>query len=708
MFTGQSNERVTSMISSEKSTTLLPNNRIHISAQLLRQTKNILGEDLYHHYRTLLEIDARPNILMAAMEFGTLYIKNQPITAKVGGMAVVINDMVKYLPHFLQTRNANISFLFMMYDGIPEATYVRQFTTYMAGKPEVLTLYKEKHENGATLYFLDHELFRRRSVRNPWRNLYQPAPGELYSGREEWEEAYTLALFNKGIARVREFLDAKIYHAHDYHTGLAVAYMPTDIVTTMTIHNAGPGYQGTYYTRNFGQERMPHPHYQYGIPAGDHLANDYLLNLLQIDFDKYMRYFEQNGQFNTLKVINYIADHNLVGGIPVSQGYAFELKRNQEYNVTTLVDGIENGLSNQVHARKHPFLRKKKDFEIAQIHSLITHAQDRREWLNGLNFGHDLESAEGIAQVHATKAKLKEMLQRNADLEINPNKPLFVTVSRLVDQKNIRVFAENINHIVSLGGQVIIAGQPGDQSGHDLAAHIHYLEYLPQNRGQVRFYNTFVNREMNALIQAGGDFFVLTSKFEPCGLTDIEAAWLGTVPLAKKTGGLGKVKNGFYYEWENHADLLGEANQLKHKINQVMFYYYSSPKSFQNRRIGCMKEDFAWNIALSKYFENYRSAAFYKVIKKLTEQYHQGLFDLNIAKEKLTYILKQVPEDLFSNLKRLLQKKENQSDLEFLIASGYFDDKLEDSFSVYADRLPRRTIFRPRISQQNDRLRKII
>lgn len=676
---------------------ILPNNSIGLTLGQMIGLKKKLGKDLFRHVARIIEADAHPNILMGAMEFGSLYIQGETITAKVGGLAVVVNDMIMNFPRFLEKRGrGKISFAFMAYDGIPQCSYVKSFGFWIGHRHETVEVYRYQHDCGATLYFIDHPLFKRRTLRDPSRNLYSPYPGELYSGREEWEEAFCLGLYNRAIAAIAGMIEANIYHAHDYHTGLAALYLPKNVIKALTIHNAGPGYQGTYWVKDFGGIRNPHPHYQYGIPGGDWRANDHLLSILGVDFDSYMRYFEQNGQFNTLKVIRAIEEDNLVAAIPVSDGYARELEMSPEEIFRTihlqkghgalycehvyipngglklgLLKGIENGLADGVHAKNHPFLRAKKEVDIAHIHPAINNLVDRRAWLDGFNFGADLHSSEGIEQVHHTKARLKEILQRNAGLEINPYKPVFVLVSRLVSQKNVSIFAHNIEHIVAHGGQVVIGGQSGDDDGHRVVGHLEYLQNLPHLKGQVRFYNQFINKEIAALIQAGGDFFVITSKFEPCGLTDIEAAWLGTIPVCRKTGGLGKVKNGLYYHWSDSSDSWGEVHSLRQTLDQAISLYNTRPEEFKKMRIGGLKEDFSWNKALSRYFEYYRSSSCYKLVKELNAQVERGL-NPYLAKDKLKHVFSLFPADLVESFQKLLEQKNDLTIFEKMIVKSNF------------------------------------
>ncbi len=627
----------------------------------------LLGPSSSIAFRQFLSLNNHPKILMSAMEFGTIKINGEPITAKVGGLAVVINDLIREFPLFLKRHGfGTVSFVFMSFDGVPDLTYVKTFEIDMAHRQERVELYRYDDESGSTLYFLSCPLFKKYSIRDPNRCLYNKEPSDWSTSRYEWEEAYTLALFNKAIACTQKFLEATIYHAHDYHTALAALHMAPETVISLSIHNCGPGYEGKFYTHGFGETRVQHKKYPFGIPAGDFVANDHLLKMIGVDHDTYMRYFEDHGAFNTIKITKLIEKNNLIGGMPVSQGYAKELKEKGFLSGTIV--GVENGLGTIYHAKNHPFLAKKNESQLHMIHPLIHDKESRREWLCGLNFGDALDTIAGQQKVHQIKAKLKKILQVNANLEVNPSRPLYVTLSRLVDQKNIAVFAENISHLVYKGAQVIIAGKPGDGAGEDLARHIHYLENLPQNLGQVRFYNEFINKEMTPLIQGGADFFVITSKFEPCGLTDIEAAWLGTIPITKKTGGLGKVKSSFTYEWENSCDLYNESLALRKVLDMTIDFYNNNQDNFKNLRIAALGESFSWDMAINRYFNNYMASSFYKLTNALNNDLAIDYYSIN---SKILPILRTIFRRMDTQFKNffieLITQKRDRSIIENII-----------------------------------------
>jgi 1,4-alpha-glucan branching enzyme len=665
------------------------------------KVNQFIPDNLSKKIKNLQQTISAPKILMAATEFGTLNLGGKEVTAKVGGLAVVVNDMIKNLPGHLKSHGGGeVGFVFMGYEGVPTGKLVTQFDIKVANNNHHVELYEEVLGNGARIFILKNPVFERRSITSQNRNLYVNNPDlPLLSGREEWEDAYILSLYNQAIAKVHSWYGSNIYHAHDSHTLLATKFINTENVVSTTIHNAGPGYQGVYWTHNFGHHRdFSNPAYVYGIPTGDYQANDHLLSILGFTHDEYMRLVEEDGMFNTFKLLHHVEKHNGIAGSPVSDGYAKELglskdaligeiykqKNATPSNIDNIyipnddkylgtMDGIENGLSDSAKAFKHPFLQKKSEEELKEIHPIITDESIKRLWLKDLSYGKNLNTNHGKQNVHSKKAILKEALQKTLGMEVAPNKPLFVTVARIVDQKNIAIFVENIEHIVRNGGQVVIGGRPGDQVGLDTAQRIEQIiNLLPKDlQRQVKFVNAFVNKEIGVLIQGGGDFFVLTSKFEPCGLTDIEASWLGTIIVSRKTGGLGKVKNGFYYQWADSSDFYGESNEAGKAISKAIELYKNDYSSFLKMRIAAMREDFSWDIAFSKYINNYHASSFFKVQKEASVAAKSGQITYSNALNILKDQFQKLPSATQKNYIRLLKKKPAHTLLEREIIEIY-------------------------------------
>ena len=679
----------------QKSITELPNNKISFSSfSIPSNIKRNFNHKIKNKLKTILNFDNRPNILMSGIEFGKLNLKGTEVESKVGGLAVVMNDMIKEVPKFIKKirGHGKVSFVFMAYDEVPEGEFIKRIAIKM-GDNDIQRVNIFKHSDAtsdADIYFIDHPIFKKIKASDPY-NMKGPTNGHLYSGDENWEEAYTLGLYNKAIVKVFDMIDANIYHAHDYHTAPSVAKIGKTNPTVMTIHNGG--YQGMFWTDNFGGARRNDSHYQDGVPLGDWETHKKLLNMLGISRDDFLKYFEGtddsgvlNGDIILLKgALKVLEEYNTISGIPVSQGYANELKWDKEFILKMIknekfgknptdaskvfipsgtlkvgnVDGIENGLGDIARIENSPFFKKK---DASQVDARIP-KDVRKEWETGFNFS-DISTDIGKKQAIKEHYRLKQMLQKTAGLDVDPNKPLFTLVTRIADQKKIEVLAESIDDIVSKGGQIVIAGTPqkGDESSFKVAAKLHELaEKYPNS---VKFYEVYADRELGALIQAGGDFFPITSKFEPCGLTDLEAIWKMNIPITRKTGGLGKVKNSFTYTFNDSSDLDGEIKAFKTTVFEVIDIFKNNRAQIDNMRIEGRKEEFSWDIALSRYFENYRTAGVTHLLRVIDEELISGNISIKQMRLLLTGLKKELPHDLIENANRVLRKKESLSKTE--------------------------------------------
>jgi len=109
--------------------------------------------------------------------------------------------------------------------------------------------------------------------------------------------------------------------------------------------------------------------------------------------------------------------------------------------------------------------------------------------------------------------------------------PLFGMVSRLVQQKGLDIVAEAAHDIVGLGGQIAILGLGDPEIEHMLS------KVARQHRDDIGVLVGF-NEPMARRIIAGSDFTLMPSRFEPCGLTQMQAQHYGALPIAHATGGL--------------------------------------------------------------------------------------------------------------------------------------------------------------------------
>ena len=130
------------------------------------------------------------------------------------------------------------------------------------------------------------------------------------------------------------------------------------------------------------------------------------------------------------------------------------------------------------------------------------------------------------------KAICKQELQKRFLLNVNPNVPIVGVVSRLVDQKGLDLLAGCIERIVSnMQVQFVILGS-GDKELE------RFYGGLPARYpGRIGSYIGYSD-EIAHWIEAGADFFIMPSIFEPCGLNQMYSLRYGTLPIVRATGGL--------------------------------------------------------------------------------------------------------------------------------------------------------------------------
>jgi starch synthase len=200
------------------------------------------------------------------------------------------------------------------------------------------------------------------------------------------------------------------------------------------------------------------------------------------------------------------------------------------------------------------------------------------------------------------KARCKAALQRHFRLEENPNIPVFGVVSRLASQKGLDLLAEALPAIMErMTIQLVLLGS-GDvrlENTFQWAAQA----YRGRCGTQIGF-----DGKLARLIQAGSDCFVMPSRSEPCGLTQMYAMRYGTLPIVRATGGLvdtvqnfdeGRARGtGFVF----HA---ATAGALADTIGWACATYYDRPREFSDLQQRAMAQDFSWRQSAAQYVDLY-------------------------------------------------------------------------------------------------------
>jgi len=178
--------------------------------------------------------------------------------------------------------------------------------------------------------------------------------------------------------------------------------------------------------------------------------------------------------------------------------------------------------------------------------------------------------------------------------------PVFGLVSRLTSQKGIDRVLRIIPEIIRHDGKLIVLGQ----GEWDLEQGLKWANRTyPEN---VRIFLGY-NDKLSHMIYAGSDFFLMPSKFEPCGLGQIIAMHYGALPIVSKVGGLNDTVNSFYDSREN-ADGFAFANWDENCFDYSVGYVSDMYKEKKlDPLIQCaMKQDFSWDRQVDKYISLYK------------------------------------------------------------------------------------------------------
>lgn len=204
------------------------------------------------------------------------------------------------------------------------------------------------------------------------------------------------------------------------------------------------------------------------------------------------------------------------------------------------------------------------------------------------------------------KAVCKAALQKQLGLAVVDKVALFGVVSRFATQKGLDLLAQCLPSVLEgMHVQLAVLGS-GDGALEKIFRDA--ATRYPQKLGlHVGF-----NGQLAKLIQAGSDFFVMPSRAEPCGLTQLYAMRYGTPPIVRTTGGLIDTVDQF----ENTTPATGTgfkfvdatARALANTIGWACATYYDQPEAYAQLQRNGMARDFSWGASADRYLDVYRWA----------------------------------------------------------------------------------------------------
>jgi starch synthase len=461
---------------------------------------------------------------------------------KTGGLG----DVIAALPPALAALDVDVRLVLPGFtaflDALPLREVARVRTPFAAERVRIALA--ELPGSGVRAYLVDHPAFYDR-------------PGSPYAdpdGRDWPDNHRRFALLGWAATALAQGADPEwrpdILHAHDWHAGLAPAYLRaagSAMPVVFTVHNLA--YQGFFPAGAFGDLALP-------------------ASFFSIDGVEFY------GGLSFLKAGLFYADRLTT----VSPTYAREIQ----------TPAFGNGLDGLLRSR-------------ADLLTGILNGVDPNIWSPENDAL--LPRRYGLDDAAAGKAAAKAVLQRRLGLAQEPETLLFGAVTRLSPQKGFDLLLATLPELIAEGGNLALLGS-GDadlEAGFAAAVAAH-----PGRAGIVTGYD----EALSHLIMAGSDVILVPSRFEPCGLTQLYALRYGALPLVRRTGGLADTvvdanavtlaegsATGFVFDAESPEALLEAASRA--------IALHADPGSWQRTVRQAMSRDFSWHAAARRYHALY-------------------------------------------------------------------------------------------------------
>jgi starch synthase len=469
--------------------------------------------------------------------------------AKAGGLADVVSSLAAELRH--QGHDARIvipRYGMINLEKIRITFTLAPMGVWMGNREEWCSVYGSYSDDGVPVYFIEHELYF-----NRW-GLYHDASMKDYE-----DNPMRFGFLSRAALQLCKDINFKpdIVHANDWQTALCPAYLKIwhwndpilgGAASVLTLHNIA--YQGIYPKSNLDY-----------LGLGWH-------NFTPEKFETYDR-------------INF-----LKGGIHYAD------------KITAVSPSFA-----------HEIVQPNSGFGLAPYLS------DRNDDLTGILNGVDCKVWDPMHDSHlpaayssndlSGKKVCKRHLQKTFDLVEDESVAIIGTIGRFVDQKGYHLIAQAIERILgNMHVQFVILGA-GERNYEE------FFGSLPvRYSGRVGSYIGFNNYRAH-LIEAGCDFFLMPSLFEPCGLNQMYSQRYGTLPVVRATGGLNDTVKNY-----NEADGTGTGFKFWDATADALYYttgwavstFYDRPSHINSMIKEAMAEDFSWERSAEKYIRIYQSA----------------------------------------------------------------------------------------------------
>jgi starch synthase len=490
-----------------------------------------------------------------AQRFRVAYVSAECVPfAKVGGLA----DVVGALSRAVADLGCSVAVFLPRYEGLtlPEGASLElaaKVDVPVGGVEETGLVYRLVHPSHPAHY--QHYFIASASYFDRPGIYEDPESGEAYA-----DNAARFVFFSRACLEAMRSIAfvPEIIHANDHQTALVPAYLKTlyaeDPFFQMTacllsIHNLG--YQGVYGPETMGLAGLP---------------DDYFYPLSPFEFW---------GKMNFLKAGIHFADHLLT----VSERYAEEIQSGEEYGF---------GLQGVLNARRADLTGILNGIDVKVWNPRTDRAIKAR---------YDAETLEG-------KALCKEALLEELSLARAPDLPLFGIIARLVDQKGFDLVEAAADRLWSQPARWVVLGN-GQERYESLFAS------AARGRPDQVAYRRGFDDPLAHRIEAGADFFLMPSRYEPSGLNQMMSMRYGTIPVVRATGGLADTVTPFGPDERSEGTgiLFGPytPEAMLEAVREALALH-GDRRALERARRNGMARDFSWESAARKYLEVYRRA----------------------------------------------------------------------------------------------------
>ena len=463
--------------------------------------------------------------------------------SKAGGLADVVGSLPKELE-----KNAEIAIFTPLHGCIDKEKYgIKELENSemwitFGSQPHKFNLYMTKLPGTNINVFF---------VKNDWYfSCFKEVYPKYLDPRYEHERYISFSLATMEYAKALNFR-ADVIHANDWHTAMIPLYLHSNYKfdefwshtkCVFEIHNLA--YQGVWFedVLDFANMRKDIVYNEWGC--------------------------EHYGMVNWMKGAIQYSDRV----VTVSPTYSREIL-GPEYgeNMDYTLRGVQYKLRGILNGIDYEVFNPEKDKYIKANYNV-----------------HSLEN----------KEINKKAVCEYFGLKYNPNRPLIAFISRLVDQKGIDLIRDMQYELQKLEADFVLIGS-GNKDYENL------FIWLSNNTANIRTFVGYDSKMANQLY-AGSDFFLMPSKFEPCGLSQLIAMHYASLPIVRATGGLEDTvtgypldnSNGFKFWNYNGWDML---NAIK-----CALYVYTDKYVFNAMRKSAMETDFSWKKSAIQYLNMYK------------------------------------------------------------------------------------------------------